>query len=250
MGQRTAVKSFAGLLLVLALAVAPASARSKGTEQKAKLVDSGTFTIQIAGRKVGTETFTIKQLPDVNIAASEIKIEDNTGKARQSCELRLTSKGELQHYEWHELSPGKGEIVVEPKDDFIVEHISGDKDKKFEQPFLLPPTTPILDDFFFSQREILLWRYLASICRPVNGVNRCSSQKTQFGVIIPRQHLSSVVVMEYIGRESVPIHGAEQDLSHFRISSEDFDPWDLWVDSNQKLVRILIPSTNTEVVRE
>jgi hypothetical protein len=39
-------------------------------------------------------------------------------------------------------------------------------------------------------------------------------------------------------------------LSHFRLTAEDADDWDLWLDSNQKLVRILIPSSHTEVVRE
>ena len=50
-------------LLALALA-APSllSARSK-TEQNATTIDSGTFSILVGGRKVGAETFAIKQSP-------------------------------------------------------------------------------------------------------------------------------------------------------------------------------------------
>ena len=96
----------------------------------------------------------------------------------------------MQHYEWHELAPEKSEIIVEPQDEFLVEHITSEKEKKFEQPFLVPATTMVLDDFFFSHWEILTWRYLASICKPVNGVNQCAPQKSQFGVIVPRQHTS------------------------------------------------------------
>jgi hypothetical protein len=259
MGQRTRaairavrIRLFGlGLLLILTLAASsPASARSKGAEQGSKVVDSGTFSILIDGRKVGTETFSIRQLPDVSIASSEIKIDDGTHKARQTSEFRLTPHGELQRYEWRELAPGKSEIVVESKDEFLVEHITSEKDKKFEQPFLLPASTLILDDFFFSHREILIWRYLASICKPVNGVTQCASQKSQFGVIVPRQHASSVISIEYVGRDSVPFHGGQPELSHFRLTSDDFDVWDLWLDDNKKLVRILIASTKTEVVRD
>ena len=213
-------------------------------------VDSGTFSILIDGRKVGTETFTIKQSSAASIASSEIKIDDGSSQARQTSEYRIGPKGELQHYEWHELTPEKSEIVVEPEDEFLIEHITSEKEKKFDQPFLMPTTTLVLDDLFFSHREILIWRYLASICKAVNGVNQCTPQKSQFGVIVPRQHTSMVVSIEYIGREHAPIHGKELELSHYRITSDESADWDLWFDGNQKLVRILIPAIKTEVVRD
>jgi hypothetical protein len=246
--MRAAIRWSSLSLLALALA-APLCARSK-TEQAATTVDSGTFSILIGGRKVGAETFSIQQSPTVSIARSEIKIDDGGSKARQTSELRLTPKGELQRYEWHELSPEKSEIVVEPQEDFLVERITSEKDKKFEQPFLVPPTTLVLDDFFFSHWEILTWRYLATICKAVNGATQCLPQKSQFGVIVPRQHASVVVSIEFVGRERLPVHGSETELSHYRITSEDAADWDLWFDGNQKLVRILIPATKTEVVRD
>jgi hypothetical protein len=238
-----------GLLALALVAPSPICARSKPAQQGAT-VDSGTFSILIDGRKVGTETFTIRQSPESSIASSEIKIDDGASKARQTSEFRISPKGELQRYEWHELAPEKSEIVVEPQEEFLVEHINSEKDKKFDQPFLVPATTLELDDFFFSHREILIWRYLASICKPVNGATQCTPQKSQFGVIVPRQHTSIVVSLEYMGRERVPIHGKELELSHYRITSEGTSDWDLWFDDNQKMVRILIPATKTEVVRD
>ncbi len=239
-------------LCLLALALgAPSllSARSK-PEQNATTIDSGTFSILIGGRKVGAETFAIKQSATSSVATSEIKIDDGGSKARQTSELRLSPKGELQHYEWRELSPEKSEIVIEPQEDILLERITSEKDKKFEQPFLMPPTTLVLDDFFFSHWEILTWRYLASICKTVNGATQCVPQKSQFGVIVPRQHASIVLSIEFVGRDRLPIHGTETELSHYRISSEEAGDWDLWLDGNQKLVRILIPATKMEVVRE
>lgn len=240
-----------GLLVSLALTVPSAlPARSKN-DVGATTVDSGTFSILVGGRKIGTETFTIKQMPDVNIASSEIKIEDGQTKARQTSEFRLSPSGELQRYEWREIAPGKAEVIVEPQEQFLVEHIlPGEKGKKIDQPFLMPASTLVLDDFFFSQREILVWRYLASVCKTVNGQMQCISQKSKFGIIIPRQHSSGVVSVEYVGHDKIAIHGSEIELTHFRLTSDDSADWDLWIDSHQKLVRILISTMNTEVVRD
>ena len=258
MGRNTrmAIRTFLSgiaLLLVL-LSAAPLCARSKKeADAKITIIDSGTFDIMVSGRKVGTESFTIKQLPDVNVAASEIRIDEAGNKAQQTSEFRLTSAGELRRYEWHEIAPGKGEIVLEPQDEFLVEHITpGDKerDKKIDQSFLMSASTLVLDDFFFSQREILAWRYLASTCKVEEGQNRCLKQKSQFGIIIPRQHVSSMVSVEYVSHETIALHGQPVESNHFRLSSEDAADWELWLDNSQKLVRILIPMMNTEVVRE
>lgn len=249
MGQRTRAAIRLLSLGLLALA-APSAVCARPKPAQQTVVDSGTFSILIAGRKVGTETFTIKQSSESSIASSEIKIDDGGSKSRQTSVFRLSPKGELQRYEWHELAPEKSEIVVEPQEEFLVEHITSENGKKFDQPFLVPATTLVLDDFFFSHREILTWRYLASICKAVNGVTQCAPQKSQFGVIVPRQHTSVVVTIEFVGRERAPIHGNETELSHYRITSDGADDWDLWLDGNQKLMRILIPATKTEVVRD
>lgn len=252
MGQRTrlAINIFrTGLLVFLALCLsAPVQARSKPAESG--VVDSGTFSILISGRKVGSESFTVRQLADVSIASAEIRIEEGENKSHQTSEVRLSPSGELRRYEWHEVAPGKAEVVVEPQEGFLIEHMMGDKGKKVDQPFMMPTSTMVLDDFFFSQREILAWRYLASICKPVNGETQCAQQKSRFGVIIPHQHTSAVVAIEYIGRENVSLQGTQLQLEHFRLSSEDTADWELFLDSRQRLVRILIPAMNTEVVRD
>jgi hypothetical protein len=239
-------------LLVLQLAASPLSARSKqkGPEHAASVVDAGTFSILIAGRKIGTETFSIRQSADGSVASSEIRIEEGESKARQTSELRLSLTGELRRYEWRELLPGKAQIVLEPQDEFLVERITSENEKPIEQPFLMPPSGQVLDDFFFSHREILLWRYLALVCRPASGQMQCATQKSQFGVVIPRQHTSGMVSIEYVGRDRLALNGQQLELNHFRLTAEDADDWDLWLDSNQKLVRILIPSSHTEVLRD
>jgi hypothetical protein len=163
--------------------------------------------------------------------------------------LQLSPIGDLIRYEWKD-SGGleKGEMTVEPAQQFLTEHIKLG-DKVSEQPYLMPTSTAILDDYFFSQRELLLWRYIGSSCHPTTGDQGCKMEKGQFGFVVPRQRMSGMATINYVGREMVSLHGVPKELSKFSMSSE-FGDWLLWLDENQKLVRIILPGESTEVIRD
>ena len=236
------------MMLLLAGVLNPREAWGKKPPPP-KEIDSGSFGIYVSGKRVATEIFHIEQLPDMSVAKSEIKLEDGT-KASQTAELQLTPSGDLKHYQWNELSPERAEATVEPQDQFLVEHMSFSTGKPLEQPYILPPSTMVLDDYFFSHREILLWRYLATACRPEAGSGRCPLAKSQFGVLVPRQRASMVVTLAYVGREKITLHGKEVEVSHFSLQSEDGGDWALYLDDQYKLVRVVIAANNTEVVRD
>ncbi|HVZ17422.1 MAG TPA: hypothetical protein VG897_09925, partial [Terriglobales bacterium] len=97
------------------------------------MIDSGTFVVYMKGKKVASEKFEISQTPDLSVIKSELRIEDP--KAEQKAELQLSPSGNLIRYEWNE--NGKGQAVVEPKDEFLVEHVTlTENSKTAEQPFL------------------------------------------------------------------------------------------------------------------
>ncbi len=234
-------------VLVVALCV-PAIALQKKPVPAGKIVDSGSFGIFINGKRVGTETFQVEQTPEANLATSQVDIQDGETKASQTSELRLSPGGDVLRYTWRELSPGKGESVVEPRKEFLVQRIiPGAAEKAVEQPYLLPASTTILDDYFFSHRELLTWRYLAEACKP--GQAQCKLDPAQFSTLVPRQRTSVNVSMGFGGREKVNFKGAEQELDKFTLQSEGVD-WVLWLDSGHKLVRIVVASANLEVVRD
>ena len=214
-----------------------------------KEIDSGSFGIYVGGKRVATEIFHIEQLSDMSVAKSEIKLEDGT-KASQTAELKLTPSGDLKHYQWNELSPERAEATVEPQDQFLVEHMSFSTGKPLEQPYILPPSTMVLDDYFFSHREILLWRYLATACHPEAGTGRCPLAKSQFGVLVPRQRSSMLVTVAFVAREKISLHGKDVEVSHFTLQAEDSSDWALYVDDQYKLVRVVIAADNTEVIRD
>jgi hypothetical protein len=231
---------------------ATASGKDKDKETGGPVVDSGTFGVFMNGVRVATENFSIHQLATGSVVSSEFKSDKGADKALQSSELRLNPTGDLHDYEWKETSPGKVRAVVTPSESFLIERVTTSPDDKAEErPFLLPASTSILDDYFFVQRELLVWKYLATGCRHEKGPVECPvGQKTQFGSMNPHARTSAPVSVEFAGREKIAIRGAERELGRFDLKSEGTADWSVWVDDQFKIVRILIPGENTEVVRD
>ena len=243
--------SFLALVAICAtlLFFTAAWAKEKAKDSE-KVVDSGSFGVYSAGHRVATETFSIKQGGEGSVVSSHFKSEQGEQKAEQSSQLELTPSVELRRYEWKELSPEKTEATVTPSDTFLVERFGfGPTDKQHEQNFLLPASTAILDDYFFVQREVLAWKYLATACRQEKGGLGCPlKQKIQFGTLNPHARSSMAVSIESTGRDKVSIRGTEQELNRFILRSEAGD-WAFWLDDQLKLVR-LVADGGTEVVRD
>lgn len=238
-------RGLASAFALLLLCSLPCSAANKKAAA-GQVVDSGTFTIYVGGRRVASEKFEITQTPEMNVAKAELKIDQD--KNPQVAELQLSSAGNLIRYQWTEKD--QGSAVVEPKDEFLVEHVQTVQPAKTaEQPFLLPTSTLIQDDYFFSQRQILLWRYLASQCRPTTTDQKCQLTPQMYGVIVPRQQTSMQVSVAYGGPDKVNIKGSDMDLTRFEMKF-DGNSWMVWMDQAYKIQKIAIAADNTEVFRE
>ncbi len=226
----------------------PACAKDK---QSAEVVDSGSFGVYTSGHRVATETFSIKKGAEGTLVSSEFKSEQGEQKAVQSSELDLTPSVELRRYEWKELSPEKTGATVVPNDTFLIERFGDNQnEKQHEQNFLLPASTTILDDYFFVQREVLAWKYLALACRHDKGTLQCPvKQKTQFGTLNPHARSSMSISIEFIAREKLTLRSTEREFSRFLLRSETGD-WAFWLDDEFKLVRLLADGEGTEVVRD
>ena len=225
-----------------------AKEKDKAKQPGAEVVDSGAFGVYTSGARVATETFSVQKTAEGSIISSQFKSAQGEHSADQTSELELTPSAELRRYEWKETTPEKMTATVTPNDAFLIERITTDN-KTNDQNFLLPASTAILDDYFFVQREVLAWRYLASACKKDNGPLSCLlHQKTQFGVLNPHARSSMSVAIEFAGREKLTLHGAERELSKFLLSSETGD-WTFWLDDQFKLVR-LANDSGTEIVRD
>jgi len=254
LGQRIVERRVRGgrngvLLLLSCLLACPLGLSAEPTS--AQIVDKGSFGVFIGGKRVATETFSVQQGPSGSFVTSKFLTESGVEKAAQNSELQLGPNGDLKSYQWTETSPGQAQAWVLPNQEFLTERFSrSPQDKPLEQPFLLPASTNILDDYFLVQREILAWRYLATSCRTEKGQISCPlKQAVGMGTLNAHSRLSMLVQVAYAGREKVSIRGSERDLIRLDLKSEAGD-WALWLDDQLKLERILDLSSNTEVIRD
>ena len=239
----------ASLAIVLLLATALCSAMP-GHDSNGQEVDSGTFAVLINGKRAASEKFSVHQNSGGSEITSEFK-SDGTDGAAQSSVLQLTANGELKKYSWKEIHPGKAQFTVYPNNEFLMERYNTRPDEKeIEQPFLLPNSTIMLDDYSFVQREILAWKFFSSGCKDDKGQLACPlHQKTMFGTLNPHARSSAPVSLEFAGREKVTLHGTEKELIRLNLKSDAGD-WALWLDDQFKLQRIVVPGENIEVIRD
>jgi hypothetical protein len=240
---------------VAALVLAGAAWLSAGDKSEkpkpvtSQMVDSGSFGVFVKGQRVVTETFSVQQENGISVVKSRLQETNPSAAASQTSELQMTGAGELVRYEW---SDGSGSLTVTPNNEFLLEKMKTSPSAKFaEQPFLMPSTSAILDNNFFAHRQVLGWRYLATNCRTEGGTLKCQKGAVEFGVLVPQDRTSLRVRMELAGREKVSIRGTERELLRLDLKGEAFS-WVLWVDDKDqfKLIRVLIPDANTEVVRD
>ncbi len=213
-------------------------------------VDSGAFGVSIKGQRVVTETFSIRQENGLSDIKAQLKETSGGDSTSQKSELEITATGELIRYDWSQSSGGS--LTVLPNNDFLLEKITpAGGGKAAEKPFLMPSTSSILDNNFFVQREVLVWRYLATDCKPEAGDLKCQQGPAQFGALVPQDQNSISVRLELVGKEKVTIRGTDRELLKLNLSGENFE-WFLWVDPQDqfKLIRVSIPADNTEVVRD
>lgn len=235
------------LRFAASLAILTACCAFAAKVPSAHVVDSGSFGVYINGSRVATETFKVEQHGVASIAKSELKAQDG---ATQRSEMELTSQGEIVRYGWEQLQPKREQVTVVPKDEFLSETINaGPNQKTFNVPHLMPHSTPIMDNNFFLHREILMWRYLASGCTSKPEGLTCSSAPQQFGVLVPTQHLAEKVTIDFKDREKISVRGKEIECNAFRMHTEDSD-WLIFLDDQEKLVRIIGSAAGLEVTRD
>ncbi len=246
------MKLWCGLsAIILALSVTASAGQAKEKEHEGTLVDSGSFGVFMGTHRVGTETFSIYQNNSGSMIESEFKTEGDKEQAAQRSEMHLTANGELRRYDWKELNPGKAQFSVIPNDQFLTQKWAiSPQDKEQEQPYLLTPSTSVLDDYFFVHREVLVWKFLASACKQDKGQVQCPiRQRLKFATMNPHQHSSAPATMEYLGREKITLKGTEREFNKLELKSEA-GTWLLWLDDQFKVQRILISDENTEALRD
>ena len=242
-----------GAFCLLAVSTEATAANVDDKTPATQAVDSGSFGLFINGQRVATETFSVHQNSSGSSIVSRFKSESGADKAEQTSEWQMTNSGDLRKYEWKEVSPGQSQAVVVPNQDFLIERFrSSPQEKEQEQPFMLPSSSMLLDDYVFIQREVLAWKFLASSCKQEKGALQCPlKQHVQFGALNPHARSSMSVTLEFAGREKVMIRGVERELNRLDLKSDSGD-WALWLDDQDNHFKLqrMTSAEKTEVVRD
>lgn len=237
-------------LLLSACYVLPKD-QGKNTENKKKeAVDSGSFSVYLDNKRIATEKFTIEQQAGEGILTAAISLDDGTTRAEQTSEMRVGADGNLRLYHWRYTLPTQEESTVEPKDELLLEHVTTGDGKKRDVPYILPLSTVILDDNFFSHRELLIWRYLAVGCIRKDAQLHCGP--SHFGTLVPHQHSASAATVELLGPDTITVKGAQRQLNKVKVDADGVQ-WLIWLDDPEnryKVIKMAIPSSNIEVLRD
>jgi hypothetical protein len=233
--------------------MAPLALAEKKTPAAAgTTVDHGTFRFFQNGKAIASETFTIQKLADGS-SVTESSLSLNDGKPVQNYRLELTPQGWLTHYEWHSTNesgkPASASVDPDAATGYLTEKAQPAGEKPVTVPIMLPASVTILEDYFVSQRELLLWRYMAAHCRMQDGRNQCTLPAENFGALAPLLKLPLTVNLSFAGQDVLHIKGVDRKLSHYRVVSGD-GTWSLWIDEQNLLQRVVIEETGAEILRD
>jgi hypothetical protein len=245
-------RSLSAYAIVFLLATSAASDSQSKQSATSSVVDSGSFGILVSGRRAATETFKIEQRSSGNSISSELKYASGEATITQNAEMEFTAGGDLKKYSWKENSATKATLSVEPQSDGYI--ITRSQDSTMSEPkdtqHPLAASTAILDDNLYSQLQIIVWKYLAISCASSSASNAgCPTAPYKMPVFNPHIRESTLVTLAYKGAMKMKLNGVQGEYHLLEMEAEN-GKWQIYLNHDKKLVRVLIPSENIEVLRD
>lgn len=227
--------------------VGAASVRTRGASDRAAAAalprpapasvfvsDKGNFRILVNGQQMGKEEFEIN--PDganwVAHGSSEVQTQD--GVTHVSGTLELRADGTPVRYEWSTQGKKKASATIDFSNLTATIDLRMEGVKPYTQQFTFN-TSPIavLDNNLYHQYAVLARLY-----------DREKKGAQTFSVLVPQSLTPGSITVESLGNQDV--NGKK--LEELTAKTEDLEV-DLFLDGG-RLVRIVAPSTNAEIVRE
>jgi hypothetical protein len=224
--------------IVSLLATAPSRANRRpqptASPDTAFAPDKGKFRIMVSGQQVGKEEFEIGPSGKDWVAHGTSEIQASKGSSRVTGTLNLKPDGTPARYEWSTEGAKKASsvIVFNGVDANVELHVDGAR--PYNQKFTFnSPRIVVLDNNLYHQYAILFRLYDWD----KKGVQ-------SFSVLVPQEVTPGTITVESLGKQDVG--GAS--LEELRVKTED-NEIDAFFDG-PKLMRILAPSANAEIIRE
>lgn len=213
------------------------SAKPSATSAAVFVDEKGRFKVMADGQLVATEEFQISGNGGEWHARgnSEVPASAAGSTSKVSGKLDLTGDGRPVRYEWSASAPKKASAVIEFSGGTAKMELRMDNAAPFNQDFTFDSArVVILDNNLYHHYAILARLYDWKAKGPQS-----------FTVFIPQDTTPGIVLVEYGGAKVV--EGVQLEMLRVRSADNEIE---LYCDSSAKLLRISVPSSKVEIIRE
>jgi hypothetical protein len=197
--------------------------------------DKGKFKILVNGQPAGTEEFSLSANGGNWIARGNAEIQTPQGAAHVTGNLELRPDGAPVRYEWNMQGAKKAASTIVFNGATANVELRMEGARPYTQQFTFNSDhVVVLDNNMYDQYAILSRLY---------DWDKKGAQT--FSVIVPQEMTPGSVTVESLGKQDT---GNGAKLEELRVKTEDIEI-NLFLDG-QRLVRIVSPSANAEIIRE
>jgi len=236
-----------GITLVVALGIIAAALLTPRSVSEASVLpprthafiaplaaDKGTFKILVSGQQIGKEEFSIAPNGGDWSAHGSTDIQSPKGNTHVTGTLLVHSDGVPVHYEWSTQGAKKASATIGFAGVTATVELHLEGARPFTQQFTFAaPLVVVLDDNLYYQYTFLARLY-----------DWDKKGEQTFSVLVPQEMTPGAVTVDSMGEQVV--NG--QKVQELRVRTED-NEIDLFLDG-PKLVRLVAPAANAEIIRE
>jgi hypothetical protein len=228
------------VILIAALAVAlplTAQREKKGEAPAALAEDKGRFRVTVDGQPTGSEDFSISRAGNEWIARGTVEIPGEGGVSKLTAKLRFAADGSPIEYQY-DWSPAAGKKIAATA---TFQEGTARVETQFQG------TTPFVQEFKFETSRVIildnnLHHHYAILARLYDWEKKGAQD---IPVLIPQLQTPGVISVQWLGPQDVG--GTKLDL--LRVRSAELEV-DAYFDSARRLIRISVPASKAEVIRE
>jgi hypothetical protein len=196
--------------------------------------DKGTFKILVSGQQIGKEEFTIAPNGSDWTAHGNTELQSPKGNTHVTGSLVVHADGVPVRYEWSTQGAKKASATIGFTGVTATVELHLEGAKPFTQQFTFAaPLVVVLDDNLYYQYTFLARLY-----------DWDKKGEQSFAVLVPQEMTPGNVTVDSMGEQVV--NG--QKVQELRVRTED-NEIDLFLDG-PKLVRLVAPAANAEIIRE
>jgi len=196
--------------------------------------DKGEFRVSVNGQPVGTETFEINSKGNRWLAQGTAEVKPADGPTSKIIShLTLEGDGTPVSYDWSTEGAKKASAEIQFQNSIATVNLHLEGRKPFTQQFTFSsPMVAILDNNLYYQYAILARLY-----------DRTKKSSQTFSVLVPQEMTPGSVTIESLADPT------DTTMGELKVQTSDLEV-DLYVDAKGRLMRLVAPASNAEVLRK